>query len=549
MGTVGTANGYGAKAAWVASVLACAVTVVVLVGPGGDFPLSDDWSYAHTTKQLCEDGVLEFLPWTGASLVFQAAYGALVCKLTGFSFEALRYSTLALALVAVVCFGVLLGQLGVRGKAAALAMVLFGLNPLFVNLSFTFMTDLPFTALALGAGCLYVRGLHRQSSMVLMTAALLCAASLLVRQHGIFVAAAAALTALVVYKDRPWPARLKLAAASGALPAIVFVLFNLWLFGRHGAPAGLENKVAELGAASFLELANSAFRGIEYLGLLLFPLAVALAGTAGRRERSHATVAIFVLGATALFLYLREGALMPYLTNLIYDLGLGASSLRDTQFLGLPPPTQLGGAFALVLTLMATTGAAVLVSAAINSGGQLDRDPGRCFVALAALLLFAGSLLHAGFYFDRYLLPVLPFALAALLAPHAGLRLGSGAAALAALMAFYAVAGTHDYMAWNRARWHGLAKLEATGVTAREIDGGMEFNGWRLARELDRWPNKETARIGQAAELKSWWWVVDDRYVASFRPLDGYGVKYRIDYRRWLPPGSGAVFILEREKN
>ena len=175
-----------------------ALLVTSLVGVSGEFPLSDDWSYAHTAKHLCEHGELELLPWTGASVILQAGYGALLCKLMGFSFETLRYSTLVLAVVAVTCFGVLLGQLGIRGKTAALAMVLFGLNPLFVNLSFTFMTDLPFTALALAATCLYVSGLTRRNSMVLMTASLLCAASLLVRQHGIFVAAAAATVFAVI---------------------------------------------------------------------------------------------------------------------------------------------------------------------------------------------------------------------------------------------------------------------------------------------------------------------------------------------------------------
>jgi hypothetical protein len=46
--------------------------------------------------------------------------------------------------------------------------------------------------------------------------------------------------------------------------------------------------------------------------------------------------------------------------------------------------------------------------------------------------------------------------------------------------------------------------------------------------------------------VKSWWWVVDDRFIASFHALDGYVVRDRRPYTRWLPPGTGAVLILER---
>ena len=44
---------------------------------------------------------------------------------------------------------------------------------------------------------------------------------------------------------------------------------------------------------------------------------------------------------------------------------------------------------------------------------------------------------------------------------------------LAGLLAIYAIAGTHDYLAWNRARDAGLHELLDSGISVREIDGGM----------------------------------------------------------------------------
>jgi len=117
---------------------------------------------------------------------------------------------------------------------------------------------------------------------------------------------------------------------------------------------------------------------------------------------------------------------------------------------------------------------------------------------------------------------------------------------LAALLGWYAVAGTHDYLAWNRARATGLAELAAAGVAPEAIDGGMEFNAWHLALKLGVWPSDADVRGGKAPTVKSWWWVVDDRYVVSFRPLPGYEVRRSLPYTRWLVPGSGRVVVLER---
>ena len=82
--------------------------------------------------------------------------------------------------------------------------------------------------------------------------------------------------------------------------------------------------------------------------------------------------------------------------------------------------------------------------------------------------------------FDRYLLPLLPMVL--LLFPTIKVAWRSYRLGLAGLMvlliSFFSVAGTHDYLAWNRARWQALTYLESQGVENTQIDGGYEYNGW-----------------------------------------------------------------------
>jgi hypothetical protein len=520
-----------------------AAAVVAAVGFRGDFPLSDDWSYAFSSRTLCTEGHLQFLPWTGASLLLQAWYGALLCRVFGFSFEVLRLSTLVLAASGAIGFYLLLGRAGVRGPARALATVLFALDPLYVNLAFTFMTDVPFAVAAVWSGYCYVRGLGERRRTWLVAGALLAAAALLIRQHGIFVAAAAALAALGA-GDRSWRTRWSDAIAAGAVPLLVAASFHVWLFAWHGAPGGMESKLSEARSMDLAGLVNCAFRGLEYLGLLLAPLALAVRRDVVARHPRLTGAAGAVLATLAVLLYLRQGATMFYLTNVMYDLGLGASSLRDTQFLGLRPPVQLGPALTVPLTILATVMAAI-VAGAWTSLWPRRREPVPAFLALVTALLFLGTLLHTRYYFDRYLLIVVPFAIAAVSA-SAEVRPSRTSLGLAVVLAWYAIAGTHDYLAWNRARYAGLAALTDAGVSPRAIDGGMEFNAWHLAAELGTWPSDAQAHRGQAPTTKSWWWVVDDRFVASFRPLPGYAGQRSLPYRRWLVPGTGRVVILER---
>src|SRR5690606_24152650 len=136
-------------------------------------------------------------------------------------------------------------------------------------------------------------------------------------------------------------------------------------------------------------------------------------------------------------------------------------------------------------------------------------------------------------FFDRYLLPLLPLVLLAAPAPRLGGRLRPHVVAAALLMAgfgVFAVAGTHDYLAWNRARWRALDALLAAGVRPSEIDGGFEFNG--------RY-GYDPAYV--RSEERSWYWVQGDQFVVAFGPLPGYETKEAYPYPRWLPGGDGRI--------
>jgi hypothetical protein len=418
----------------------------------------------------------------------------------------------------------------------------FALNPLYVNLAFTFMTDVPFTALLVWAAYGYVRGLGERRAILLLAGAAAATAALLVRQQGILLAVAAA-AAIAMAPKWPLAERMRGAAAAVLLPSVAFVAVHLWLLARGTLPIGYTTRIGQLGDVSFTSVINCGFRGFVYLGLFLSPLLVALRIPAERAYRRLALACGAALTVAAVALYLREGALMFYLTNILYDLGVGPLTLRDTLFLGYDPPLHVGPMLAAPLTILAVGSASLLGAAGVRMWTRGDAEA--VFLSVATALLFGATLLQSRYYLDRHLLPVIP-PLVALVATTQLRAPTRAAVLLLALLGWYAVGGTHDYLAWNRARFAGLDALLSDGVSPAAIDGGVEFNAWYLSPTLGTWPTDRQVRAHQPATARSWWWVVDDQYVASFHPLPGYVVHQEIPFTRWLVPGHGTIFILER---
>lgn len=516
---------------------------VALVGPRGDFPLSDDWAFAHASRSLCHGDGLDLLPWTGASLLFQAAYGAVLCHLFGPSYEVLRASSLVLGAAGLLAFYDLLRRLGSSRAQATAGSALLAANPLYFNLSFTFMTDLPFAVLALMSAAAYARGLAGSRVRTLMLGGALAAAALLVRQHGLFIAAAAGLAALLA-AGLPLRQRFRNASAATLLPFVAASGYAAWVVSGAGVPQAVHNKVTEAATTPVLDIGNAAFRGLVTVGFLLAPFALAT-WPARTREKRIATGATAVLAAVALFLYAREGASMFYLTNVLYDLGVGCVTLRDAFFLALDRLPRAGPSLRLPLTVVSITSAGILV-ARWSSLAHALREPVKAFALLAFVLSAIGSLAQSAYYFDRYLIAIAPLGLAAAVAAQPGRCSARILLALTVLMAMFSVAGTHDWMAWNRARWHALEELEARGVAATSIDGGMEYNADRLAARLRTSPSDAAVKPGQPSSVKSWWWIVDDEWIVAFGPLDGYEIAQQRRWTRWMPPRSDSVLLLHR---
>ncbi len=140
-------------------------------------------------------------------------------------------------------------------------------------------------------------------------------------------------------------------------------------------------------------------------------------------------------------------------------------------------------------------------------------------------------------YIDRYLLFALPFVLVVGRAASPGPVRAGRALAIVCIVCELLLGGaaTHDYFAWNRARWAAIDAARHLGATSGTLDGGFEYNGYYCCEAPPR------PRLG-----KSWWWVEDDRFVVAFSVPPGYVERRRFPVERWLPRTPATIFLSER---
>jgi len=116
------------------------VVSVLLVNPSGEFPLNDDWSYTRSAFRLGAGQGMHLDEWVAPSLVGQALYSGLLIKFLGPSFLVLRLSTLLLSFASACLLWSVLRHLDVREETASIVVLAWIFNPIYFNLSFTYMT-------------------------------------------------------------------------------------------------------------------------------------------------------------------------------------------------------------------------------------------------------------------------------------------------------------------------------------------------------------------------------------------------------------------------
>jgi hypothetical protein len=505
------------------------IAAVLIVDPRGNFPLDDDWGVGLTTFTLLHTGHVQFTPFASATAYLQFLWGALWAAAFGETFTVLRISVLVLSLGSTLLAYALLRQAGVRRGLAFFGALTLLFHPLFFWASFTSMTHVPFVFLSLVAACMFVRA-EKNEGIWLMLAFLATVASFFTRQFAILNALAPLIVALTMRRKR-------LAVTYGAAVAV---------FGLLVLTKVLVASEREL-ALHRPSVANLAMRGAHYVfftwqNVALFfaaPLLLLLLSRGRPRlSRAAAIVCAVVFALVAWRMTYTVRMPIPYLNsgNVFTDFGLGPPTLRDVFTLGMPHPFALPFGVKVALMLITTVGAVIAASLTVRSVAISD-----ALVRYCAAYALCGTAIAAAMKinFDRYSIDTAwPFViLIVVLANRAQL---TNTARIATAIAFtvavvFAVSGTAEYLAWNRARWDAYAYLRGHGVTVEQMDGGYEINALLALRQ----GRKDLGKAGVG--------VYDDQYILTFnRNVPGYQLLRPFPYSRWLGWSEGAVHVQRR---
>jgi len=303
------------------------------------------------------------------------------------------------------------------------------------------------------------------------------------------------------------------------------------------------------------------------LAFLILPAAVRpgkrLSGTSGRL---YAISSLVVLGGLIACWRISHHLLFPWMDNMMTPVGilLSGQEMRGVR------PVVLNRGVRIAITLAVLIVLVRIVAVLLSSGGFTGwRSRVRSLRELPASLqiLSIFGAVYGGFLllqsrlviYDRYLLPLIPLVLIAVLLLNQRLSGTSPTAvnwALLALFAFYGIASSHDYFAGLQARVSAFQRVEAAGIAARNISGGLELDGWTQAQIAKRIyvPNPAATPTGQNSAGSGFWFLtftpdIHPKYFLSWSEEPGLrnASIAGVSFGAWLPPFGRQVKILVPE--
>jgi hypothetical protein len=472
------------------------IGMVALVGPWSDFPVNDDWQYAHLAKAFAEWGTFHADVPIAPTAVGQSLLAWPVIQIFGFSHVALRVLTIALSILILFELDYLLSIASVRRGVRFVALSTLVVNPLFLHLSLSFMTENYGYCVALLAACVWYWGQRRNSRWTGVAAAGLSGCAFWIRQFSALVFPALLLAEYVASGKRP--RNLRHFVAERGIAISVWVIVVLAYFPWARATGNYRSQFAEplarvLSPAPFIFFVEL---GV-YVFYLTFFFAAFLFGYA-RRERSvwaWLIPALLVLTAGVAGLYGDHSgspranlrSVFPFLHNVFTYYGVGPVTITD--FYRNHAPT---GPSVSLTPWMALELVAIVLSAAWAAFAwrvRATRNEIGLFGIFFAVISFAAVVLSFQFaIFDRYHYPgLLGFTLAlGVFFPVENWRRLRGAAVvwLGALGIFSALS-LHDYFRWQEARASLLMRAHQRGIRLTQIDAGYEPNGWNSVEHGD----------------------------------------------------------------
>jgi hypothetical protein len=505
----------------------------ILIQPFANFPFHDDWTYAWSVEHLLKTGELRVLDWSAHYPFAQILWGTLFCLPYGFSFSALRLSTVVLAWLGALALYGTLREIGRTRGESLLATFVLVMNPAIFVLNFSFMTDVPFVSLSNISFFFITRGLRRNHSFELWVGCAIAAFAFFIRQIAIAIPAAVLLYVLCArsYRSRRY-----------ILPPTVFLLLTCIMpfliaqtFGFTSQYAG-RTWVVDAWLHHYGQAVPGILRILMHGGLALFPLSMPVIASCFRRRLFWVSIAALFLLTVCSMLF--SGGIPEPLqeTWRLSTLGKERHLLQGT-----PAPDFLPFWLNHPLFVVSLFSAAAIIVRVIDVIGAGIEQPLGLFVCSAFIhfVLIMALWLFDAWGSDRYSLVLLPPLIVVLANSHVRSKI-----TLACITVLYTVSllVTWNENQTNRATAEAVAWLREKNIPFASIDAGYVFNGWNLYAHPENLPPgalpERDVPLVTSNEKKP--------YVIAASPIPGYKVLREFGWSVPFRSLDYNVYVLEQ---
>lgn len=520
---------------WIPILLAAYFIVVTfIIWPFGNFPLNDDWVHTLTIYTWLSEGRFWYPAWLAPTTHIPIIYGMALGKLFGFSFVLLRMTTLVCAWGSCVILYHLLREYNISRQLSAAGVFVLATNPLFLHLSFTFMSDIPALFFLLCAAFFYTRGFHESlnsKTTYLCIGSMFAVLGFYTRQFVILIALAAGIIFFLhIMREKKSFKNFISFCIAFVVPALLCGGIYIFLSKFHALPGELH---ARLIPEQWSVVEMTLFQGwyiLLYCAFFLSPLIVAILVKNISFFKDRIYTLLFGITVMGILYATSQKLFFPKFSNIFSWFGIGPSV--DQVLQGVLPVWGnnimyiAANSIAYVSLLMGSMLAGFYVISKVRKKNIIH-----VFIVFCVLYFLLISSLRS---FDRYILFLLPFGIfftVCVIKQFSWSKITYGI--LLICIGIYGVLGTHHYFRWNEARWSLAQDLRVQGIPAREIDAGYEWVGWHLyGKEI----------ITQAKDFSQPWYIRElypshpRTYVLSFSPLKGYTVVTQ----------HGLIFLLKK---
>lgn len=504
--------------------------LIGFIAPYGEFPFNDDWAYSIPLDLWMDGNGFRIPDFVSPALVGQLLWSLPWMVVNGeFSYSVAAGSVTGLCMLSLSFLPVFFRRLGFSMVHTFFIMCVLALGPVFLVLSFTYMTDVPFCMLTLIALLVYTRVSMSRSigSWLVFVGCSAWATS--IRQPGIILFLLPLLDGIVGANEGRW----RLGILTGILGIVIFVGIDAslsWL----GFSDGME--IRTLDDTTRGSLASKAMRAAKnlaghagYLGFFLIPVTMGHLSTVSRPR--WRVLSVMAIGLTVLLWFLGDS--FPYKPNILRNGGIGPETLRDVYLLGLPSSPRWPKWIGLILHSIAMLSLGVLIDRMIHLWKNHPSGWIRPWMMFGVLYWTACSVVSV---FDRYMLPLVGL-FAILLFVGRSHSPGRNQWILLGVMALFGLLATRECFAWHRSLEKAVTYINNSGIPIDQVDLGYEWMG-RL--NYDRVMNNDLSTVD--------WWVQDPRVVVAFGPIPGYRKRATFPFYRSLWFRTDQLWVLERDQ-